>query len=149
MLKFKTDENSKLKNKSIKIQFVYDFDSELNDKKIDTVLDKKSILKIPYQNIPHLDKLASIRFEYIFDNGEKRYGYITENQTINRRTKELPNQITITLIENPKKEIVYRITKALYFDNKLKIISTEKTDSIFDIYFDRLTFKDSYEVSDF
>ncbi len=143
-LNFKTDKNSNLKNKSIEIQYVYDFGSEIDDIEFETVLDHNAVLNLPFQNIPHLNKLASIRFEIILGNGEKRYGYITDHQVVNKRVKKLPNQITITLIEEPIKEWVYRTTKALYFDGNLKIISTEKTQSKFDND-ENLKFKDLYK----
>lgn len=149
LLKFKTDKNSNLQNKKIEVQFVYDFDSEFDDVKLDTVLDQNANLKIPYYKIPNQNKLASIRFEIHLENKEKRYNYITEYQTVNKKTKDLPNQITIILIEHPKKEIVYRTTKALYFDHKLKVISTEKTKSIYDDFLENLLFKDFYEFSKF
>ena len=102
-------------------------------------------LKIPFNQIPNRKSLASIRFECFLSNGEKRYGYITENQTVNVKEKELPNYIGITLIEKPKKEIIYRITKALLTENKIKIISKEKSNSDLPDYTEEIEFKEIYE----
>ncbi|WP_028284031.1 hypothetical protein [Olleya marilimosa] len=144
-LEFKTDKKSKLTEKHIEIQFVYDFDSDFKDVKLNMELDNDFSLKIPFNQIPNRKSLASIRFEYFLSNGEKRYGYITENQTVNVKEKELPNYIGITLIEKPKKEIIYRITKALLTENKIKIISKEKSNSDLPDYTEEIEFKEIYE----
>lgn len=145
-LKFKTDKNTKLVNHDIRIQFVYDYDSKLDD--IDTILklDDNFCLKIQYKEIPNRNKLASIRYEYFLPNGDKRYGYITENQTVNVKNEELPNIVEVTFIEKPQKEIIYRITKANIKSDKIRIISIKKTKSILlSDYTKELRFKEIYK----
>jgi hypothetical protein len=144
-LEFGTDKKSKLSDKHIEIQFVYDFDADFKDVKLNMELDNDFNLKIPFNQVPNRKSLASIRFEYFLSNGEKRYGYITENQTVNIKEKELLNYIGITLIEKPKKEIIYRITKAILIDNKIKIISKEKNESDLPDYTEEIEFKEVYE----
>lgn len=144
-LEFRTDKNSKLSEKNIKIQFVYDYDADLKDVKREMKLDNNFSLKILFSDIPNRKKLASIRYEYFLPNGEKRYGYIIENQTVNEKESDLPNQIGIILVEKPKKEIIYRVTKAILLDDKLKIISKEKNKSDLPDYTGEIEFKDFYE----
>ncbi|TDU33696.1 hypothetical protein BXY82_3153 [Gelidibacter sediminis] len=144
-LEFGTDKKSKLSDKHIEIKFVYDFDSDFKDVKLKMELENDFSLKIPYNQIPNRKNLASIRFEYFLPNGEKRNGYITENQTVNVKEKDLPNYIGITLIEKPKKEIIYRITKAILIDNKIKIISKEKSKTNLPDYTEDIEFKEIYE----
>jgi hypothetical protein len=143
-LEFRTDKNSKLSDKNIEIQFVYDYDADLKDVKRKMELDNNFSLKIPFSEIPNRKKLASIRYEYFLPNGEKRYGYITENQTVNTKESDLPNQIGITFVEKPKKEIIYRITKAILIDDKIKITSREKNKSDLPDYTGEIEFKEIY-----
>ena len=144
-LEFRTDKKSKLTDKHIEIEFVYDFDADFKDIKLNMELNNDFSLKIPFNQIPNRKSLASIRFEYFLSNGEKRDGYITENQTVNVKEKELPNHIGITLIEKPKREIIYRITKAVLIENKLKIISKEKSKTDLPDYTEEIEFKKAYE----
>lgn len=145
-LNFKTDRNSDLRNKEIVIELVYDFDSGLKSTKLNLELNDKNFLKIPFKNIPDRNRLASFRYEYLLTDGDKRYGYITESNTVNAKENELPNFAEITIVEVPKKEIVYRTTKAIIKSDKLKIVSTEKTESDLTDYSQNLTFKENYAI---
>jgi hypothetical protein len=144
-LEFRTDKNSKLADKNIEIQFIYDYDADLEDIKHEMELDDDFNIKIQFNDIPNRKKLASIRYKYFLPNGEKRYGYITENQTVNKKESELPNQIGIIFVEKPKKEIIYRITKAILIDDRIKIISKEKNKSDLPDYTGEIEFKEVYE----
>ncbi|WP_272023422.1 hypothetical protein [Olleya namhaensis] len=144
-LEFRTDKNSKLSEKNIEIQLVYDYDADLKDVKRKMELENNFSLKIPFSDIPNRKQLASIRYEYFLPNGEKRYGYITENQTVNKKESDLPNQIGIILVENPKKEIIYRVTKAILKDDEIKIISKEKNKSDLPDYTGEIKFKEFYK----
>ncbi len=146
LLKFNTDRSSILGNKSIIIELVYDFESGLKSTKLNLELDNKISLKIPFENIPNREELASFRYEYELTNGDKRYGYITENNTVNVKEKKLPNFIEVTIVENPKKETIYRTTKAIIDEKKLKIISIERTESDLPDHIKNIAFKESYGI---
>ncbi len=145
-LNFKTDKNSDLRNKEIVIKLVYDYDSGFKSKKLDLELNDENFLIIPFNKIPDRNQLASFRYEYLLTDSDKRYGYITESNTVNEKENELPNFIEITIVEVPKKEIVYRTTKAIITANKLKIVSTEKTESDLTDYNENLAFKENYAI---
>ena len=145
-LNFRTDKGSKLSDKNIEIQYVYDYDADLKDFKRKMELDTNFSLKIPFNDIPNRKELASIRYEYFLSNGEKRYGYITKTQIVNEKESELPNNIVITFVENPKKETIYRITKAILAYNKLIVLSKEKNKSDLPDYTNEIKFKEVYEV---
>jgi len=144
-LNFKTDQDSKLTFKTIAIRYVYDFTSDLDNVKLNMELSNDFSLKIPFIDIPNRNELASIRYEYFLPNGKKRYGYITESDTVNTKENDLPNYIDITFIEQPKKEIVCRITKAVLIDDTIKIVSKEKTKSNLPDYSAEIEFKEVYE----
>jgi len=144
-LKFQTDKNSKLTEKNIEIQLIYDFDSTLDYISLNLELENDSSIKIPFKDIPNREKLASIRYKYFLPNGEKRYGYITESRTANVKVKNLQNFITVILIEQPKKETIFRTTKATLINDEIKIISTDKTNSLLPDYTEELYFKDVYQ----
>jgi len=143
-LEFKTDKGSELTKKNIEIQFVYDFDSDLDNIELNMELENDFSLKIPFKDIPNRKRVASIRYEYFLLNGEKRYGYITESGTVNVKEKDLPNFIAVIFIEQPKKEIIYRITKAILIDDKIKIISKNKIKSDLPDYTGEIEFKEVY-----
>ena len=145
-LEFKTDKNSKLTNKNINIAFVYDLGSEEWDfEEYEMTLEDDFSLKIPFENIPNINKLASIRFLYYLENGEKRFGFISADDTLTEKEKDLPNLIEVTIIEQPEKEIVKRITKAILSDNRIKIISSQKNSTHLADETSELVFKDFYE----
>ena len=85
LITFKTDKGSILKNKSIKIDYEYDYYAHIDSpEKIFTLNENNSVV-ISYKDIPNLDKLAAIRIEYLLNYTEKRYNYLTQNKTINRK----------------------------------------------------------------
>ena len=51
----------------------------------------------------------------------------------------------MTFIQQPEKEIVKRITKAILIDDKIKIISTKKTNTHLTDETPELIFKEFYE----
>ncbi|NRD24896.1 hypothetical protein HNV10_16700 [Winogradskyella litoriviva] len=145
-LKFKTDKDSDLTNKNINIAFVFDLGSEEWDfEEREMTLEDDFSLKIPFENIPNIDKLASIRFLYYLENGEKRFEFISADETVTIKEKVLPNWIEVTLIEQPEKEIVKRITKAILIDNKIRIISSKKNNTNLADETPELIFKEFYE----
>jgi hypothetical protein len=145
LLKFKTDQNSILSDKKIEIQFVYDYDADIDDIELKMELENDFSLRIPFKTIPNRKKLASIRYEYFLPNGEKRFGYISESNTVNVKEKELPNSVIITFVEKPKTETIYRKTKAIFEDDKIRIISKNKTKSDLPDYVGEIKFKEIYE----
>ena len=146
-LKFKPDKGSELTNKNINISFVYDLGSEDWDfQRHEMTLEYNFSLKIPFENIPNIKKLASIHFLYYLENGEKRFGFISEDETLTIKEKELPNIIEVTLIEQPEKEIVKRITKGILIDDKIKIISTHKNKPKLKDETPELIFKEFYVI---
>ncbi|MFB3387145.1 hypothetical protein [Flavobacterium sp. LAR06] len=146
VLKFKTDRKSELKNRIIKIQYLYNFDDKIDDFEKLINLNQEDLIIIPFSEIPNLGKLASIRIEYQLNGNEKRYGYITENKVINIRENSIPNNIEIEFIEFPKKEIVYRTTKANVNNGNLQIISSEKTKIKMIDYSDEIGFEKNYKL---
>ena len=144
LIKFKTDHDSKLSNQEVKIEFVYDFDSQLDNVKSVWQLSDDFLVNIPFDKIPNLDNLASIRYELILPTIGKRTGYITTSKTVNVRTEYIPNEIQITLIEKPRKETVRRLTKGVLIDNIIKIVSTEKSVITLKDYTEELKFKEDY-----
>jgi hypothetical protein len=145
LLKFNTDRNSILSDKKIEIQFVYDYDANLDNIELKMELENDFSLKIPFKTIPNRKNLASIRYEYFLPNGEKRFGYITESNTVNVKEKELSNSVTITFVEKPKIETIYRTTKAILEDDKIRIISKNKTKSDLPDYVGEIKLKEVYD----
>lgn len=143
-IKFKTDRGAKLYNKQIEIEFIYDFDSKLKNFKIKKELDNDFNLKIPFNEVPNRKSLASIKYDYLFRKDDKRNGYITESQVLNRKEKELQNNIQVIIIEKPRKETILRTTKGILKENKIIIITSEKSKSTLVDYSDELYFKDFY-----
>ena len=144
-LEFKTDKGSELTSKNINIAFVYDLGSDWDFEEYEMTLENDFSLKIPFENIPNINKLASIRFLYYLENGEKRFGFISADDTITEKEKDLPNLIEVTFIEQPEKEIVNRITKAILIDDRIKIISSQKNNTNLADETSELIFKDYYE----
>lgn len=135
----------RLSNTRIKVGYVYDFDSKLKD--IDTVglLNNRNEIAISFKDVPNRDKLASIRITYNFNN-EKRDVFLTTGEVPNIRHGDIPNMIEAELIENPKKEIIYRTVKAIIKNNTISAISISKTTTQLHDYFDELKFADNYTL---
>lgn len=147
LITFKTDKGSALKNKSIKIQYEYDFDSHLDNFEKTFSLNSDNSVIISYKDVPNLDKLAAIRIEYLLNYIEKRYNYLTENKPINVKQTDVPNIIDVEFLENPRKEIVYRTIKAVVKNDTLKIISSSKTKTKLPDYYRDIEFEDSYSLN--
>jgi hypothetical protein len=146
IFKFKTDKNSDLQNKKIKIQYNYDYDAHLNDLEKTFEIKADNTLTIPFSSIPNLNLLAGMRIEYQLNSKETRYSYLTQNNPINKKQGDLPNSIGVEFVENPKKETVWRTTRGLIQNDTLKIISTTKTKTtIPDYYF--ISFENNYPLS--
>ncbi|MBL87861.1 MAG: hypothetical protein CMO82_14555 [Winogradskyella sp.] len=145
-LEFKTDKGSDLTNKNINIAFLFDLGEEdWEIEEFEMILEDDFSLKIPFKNIPNINKLATIRFIYYLGNGEKRFGFISADETPTEKEKELPNMIEVTLIEQPEKEIVKRITKGIFIDDEIKIISTQKNKTKLKDETPELIFKEFYK----
>ena len=144
---FKTDKSLDLKNRNVKVQYWYDFDAHLeNPEKTFTLSPDNSVI-IPFADIPNLDKLASIRVEYLLNFKEKRFGFLTENKTANVKQLDVPNIINVEFVEKPKKEIVYRTIKTIVQNDTLRIVSSSKTKTILPDYFRDIEFEDSYSLN--
>ena len=147
VITFKTDKDAILKNKNIIIDYEYDYDAHIDSPEKIFALDANNSIVIFYKDIPNLDKLAAIRIEYLLNYTEKRYNYLTENKTINRKQGEVPNIIEVEFIEKPKKEIVYRTIRAVVKNDILRIVTISKTKTILSDYYRNIKFEDSYTLS--
>ncbi len=66
-LEFKTDKGSDLTNKNINIAFLFDLGEEdWEIEEFEMILEDNFSLKIPFKNIPNINKLATIRFFILF-----------------------------------------------------------------------------------
>ncbi|MCL9805757.1 hypothetical protein NAT51_12470 [Flavobacterium amniphilum] len=145
-LKFSTDKKSELKNRTIKVGYIYDFDSNLKNMETTMEFNQYDNIEIPFKEIPNHDKLASIRIDYQLSASEKRNTYITENRIVNKKEREIPNIVTIEFVEEPKKETVYRTTIGRLADETLEIISFEKTKTSLPEYLEEIGFERYYEL---
>jgi hypothetical protein len=143
-ISFKTDKNSDLSNKGIKVEYFYDYDAHLENSENEFVLKTENTLEIPFKDIPNLSQLASIRIEYQLDFAEKRYSYITEYNTVNVKQGDIPNVISVEFVEKPKREIVYRTIKGVIRADTLVIVSINKTKTVLPEYYRDIEFEDSY-----
>ena len=110
-------------------------------------MDENNSVVISYKDIPNFDKLAALRIEYLLNYTNKRYSYLTENKTINRKEGDVPNIIEVEFVEKPKQEVVYRTITAIVKNDILKIISNSKTKTILPDYYRDIEFEDSYSLS--
>jgi hypothetical protein len=147
VITFETDKGSALKNKSIKIKYEYDFYANIDSPEKTFTLDANNSVIIPYKDLPNLDKLAAIRIEYLLNYTEKRYNYLTDNKIANLKQRAIPNIIDVEFVEKPKKEIVYRTTKAVVKNNTLQIVSSSKTKTILPDYHGDIEFESSYSLN--
>lgn len=146
LLKFKTDKNSELMNRNIKIEYLYDFDSKLEDVEKSMNFNQNNIIEIQFSEIPNFDKLASIRILYLLNSKDRRDGYITKNKYVNVREVEIPNVVEIEFVEIPKKETIYRTTIAKLHNGKLEIISNDKTKTTLPEYLSEIGFEKYYNL---
>jgi transposase-like protein len=146
LLKFKTDKNSELKNRSIKIDYWYDYDAKIDHVEKTMNFNEDNSIEIPFKEIPNHKKLASIRIEYYLSANEKRYAYITEGNIANVKEKDIPNIVEIEFVEQPIKEIVYRTTIGKLDGEKLEIISSSKTKISLPDYLKEIDFEKYYEL---
>jgi len=143
-LYFRTDEGHRLHNKQIRITYIYDYDAKLKDVPGDFTFSAGNTLEIPFRNIPNYDKLASIQIDYQLNDSTERREYLTTNDAVNSRKRNIPNNISVVFVERPKTEMVYRITKGVIRDGKLFIVSTKKTVGHLKDYGEDLQFEDGY-----
>lgn len=144
LISFKTDKNSALTTRKIKVQFIYDFKENLAD--VDSVfeLSERNTLTIPFTGIPYFNQLASLKIEYQLNDKDIRSGYLTTNKTINLRHDGIPNIINVRFIEVPRKEVVYRTFKGVFKGNSIIIVSSNKTRSSLPEYWQDIEFESSY-----
>lgn len=126
---FHTDKNSTLVNRNVKVQYVYDFEAEIENVNQQFKLDLNNTLHIPFSEIPNHKQLASIKIEYWLNDKEKREDYITESILVNLRRGDLPNIIHCLIIEKPRTEQIKYELKGLIEDENLRIVSFRKTES--------------------
>jgi hypothetical protein len=143
---FFTDKKSELKNKEIKIEYVYDYSAHLKDVEKLLHLNKNNELEISFQDISSIYKLAAIRIEYLLNDNQKRFGYLTQNKILNIKNGNLANIIKVEFVENPKKEIVYRTIKGLVQNGALVIVSTTKSKITLPDYHSEIMFEKSYAL---
>ena len=146
LLKFRTDNKSELKNRRIKIEYMYDYDAKIDGVEKIMNFNTDNSIDISFLEIPYHEKLASIRIEYYLSASEKRYAYITEGKTVNEKENDIPNIVEIEFVEKPTKEIVYRTTIGKLLDEKLEIVSNVKTKSSLPEYFGEISFEKYYEL---
>lgn len=146
LLKFRTDKKSELKNRNIKIEYIYDYDAKIDDVEKTMSFDSNNSIEIPFKEIPNHKKLASIKIEYYLSESEKRYAYISEGQTVNEKEKDIPNIVEIEFVEKPLKEIIYRTTIGKLEGEKLEIISNEKTKTSLSENLKEISFEKYYEL---
>jgi len=146
LISFKTDKNSTLRNKEIKVQYVYDYDAHIDEPDSIFNLTAGNTLEIPFKVIPYLHQLAAIRIEYQLNAKEKRYQYLTKNNPLNRNRGDIPNLISVEFVESPKKEIVHRTIKGIIRKDTLVIVSTAKTKTTLPDYHDAIEFEDGYTL---
>lgn len=147
VITFRTDKNSALKNRGIKIQYEYDYDAHLDSPEKIFILDPNNSVIIPFGDVPNLDKLSAIRIEYLLEDTEKRYEYLTENKVINNRQTDVPNIINVEFVEKPRKEIVYREIKGAVKNDTLIIVSSAKTRTLLPDYYPDIEFETGYTVN--
>ena len=145
-LKFRTDKKSELKNRVVKIEFMYDFDTKLDEVKKTMTLNSNNSIEISFTEIPNIEKLAAIRIEYLLSSSEKRFGYITENEVVNVKEKDIPNVVEIEFVELPKTEIVYRTTTGKIENERLEIVSSTLTKSSLPYYLGEIGFEKYYRI---
>ncbi|MFD1258719.1 hypothetical protein ACFQ3S_18070 [Mucilaginibacter terrae] len=145
-IRFFTDKNSELNNRVIKVQYIYDFNFHLEDIEKLFYLNVNNEIEIPFQDILNRDKLAAVRIEYLLDNKQKRFSYLTQNGTVNIKESDLPNVIGVEFVENPKKEIVYRTIKGLVKNGAMVIVSTIKSKISLPDYHSEIMFEKSYTL---
>jgi hypothetical protein len=143
-----TDRNSLLKNKDVKVQYVYDYNAHLEDIERTYKLNANEAIEIPFQAVPNLNKLAAIRIEYKLNDEDKRYCYLAENKNfVNVKTGDLSNIISVKFVEHPKKEIVHRIITSVIKNDTLRVLSTTKSKTTLPDYHEEIMFEDSYTLS--
>lgn len=147
VITFKTDKGSVLKNKNIKVEYVYDYDARIDSPEKIFTLDENNSLVISYEDVPNLEKLATIRVEYLLNYTDKRDIYLTENKFINVKQVEVPNLLNVEIVERPKREIVFRTIKAIMQNDTLKIVSSSKTNTLVPDYIRDIEFEGSYSLS--
>lgn len=126
---------------------MYNFDDKLDDIENVFHIGKHNTLSIPFNVIPYYNQLATIKIVYQLNATEKRVSYLTENNTISVKKGDLPNIINVVFVERPKKEIVYRVTKAITQNNRIVIISTIKTNATLPDYYKTLEFENDYSLN--
>ncbi len=146
-IEFSTNKKSVLKNKEMKIQYIYDFNANLKDYEKIVFLNDDSFIEIPFIEIPNYDKLAAIKVDYLLNFKDNRYVYLTENEMLNIKKVDLSNNIKVEIIENPKKETVYRITKGIIQNNAMVIKSSIKSKTTLPDYTGELKFENSYAIA--
>jgi hypothetical protein len=142
----KTDKNSDLKNKTIKLHYVYDYNAHIDDVEKIFTISSDSRIRISFKDIPNFNQLSAIRLEYQLNSNEKRYDYLTQNNPLNYKKSDMPNIIKIEFVEQPKKEIVYRIIRAVREGNTLRIVSTNKTSTTLSDYHPDIEFENGYSL---
>lgn len=146
LITFKTDKNSVLRNKKIKVQYVYDFDAHLDETEIIFDIKPDNTIEIPFKDIPNFKKLSAIRIQYELNFKETRYNYLTQNNPLNNKRSDVPNIINVVFVERPKTEMVYRTVTGIIQKGTLIIVSTTKTKTILPDYNREIEFENNFAL---
>ena len=145
-ISFRTDKNSLLRNKKIKVQYVYDYDALLDEPETIFNIRSDNTIEIPFKNIPNFKKLSAIRIQYELNFKTARYNYLTKNDPLNNKKSDVPNIISVEFVEHPKKEMVYRVIKGVIQKGTLIIVSTTKTKTILPDHNREIEFENNFAL---
>lgn len=143
-ISFKTDKNSPLTNKVVKVKYEYDFVENLAEPEVLFELKPDGSIEIPYKDVPYFRQLSAIRIEYKLDTAQTRYEYLTQNNPLNKKKSDVPNIIHVEFVEHPKSETVYRTIKGVIKKDRLIIFSVTKTKTTLPDYNRDLEFENNF-----
>jgi hypothetical protein len=146
VLSFKTDKNSKLGNRRIKVQYVFDYGAHLVEPETIFSIRPDNTIEIPFKDIPNFKLLSAIRIEYKLNGSEAGCYYLTQNNPLNTMETDIPNIINIEFVEQPKTEIVFRTVKGIIKNDTLIIVSINKTKTILPDYYRDLEFENNFSL---
>jgi hypothetical protein len=113
-ISFKTDKNSVLRNKKIKVQYVYDYDAHLDEPEIIFDIKSNNTIQIPFTDIPYFKNLSAIRIEYELNLKETRYNYLTQNNPLNNKKATYQTLSMSNLLNSRKRRWCIGRSKVLF-----------------------------------
>lgn len=145
-ISFRTDKNSELRNKKIKVQYVYDYDAHLDEPEVMFDIKSDKTIEIPFKDIPNFQRLSALSIEYKLNFTDIRNTYLTQNNPLNRKKIDIPNVISVEFVERPKNDIVYRKIKGFIKNDTLIIVSATKTKTFLPDYNRELEFENNFTL---